>query len=191
MKQFSFLKQKVSAMKILKWILGIIALLLALGFLMPGTTHIERAIDINAPVVDVFNQVNELKNWSNWSPWAKLDPNTVWKYSEPSSAGLGAYYTWASEQSNVGKGKITILESKPNELVRNRMEFTGQGEAISHFILTAKDTASTKLVWTFESDNGLNPFRRWMSLFMDKMLGPDYEKGLANIKAYCEMKKQG
>ena len=178
-------------MKILKWILGIIALLLALGFLMPGTTHIERAIDINVPAVDVFNQVNELKNWSNWSPWAKLDPNTVWKYSEPSSAGLGAYYTWASEQSNVGKGKVTILESKPNELVRNRMEFAGQGEAMSNFILTAKDTASTKLVWTFESDNGLNPFSRWMGLFMDKMLGPDYEKGLANMKAYCEMKKQG
>ena len=71
------------------------------------------------------------------------------------------------------------------------MEFTGQGEAISNFILTAKDSASTKLVWTFESDNGLNPFSRWMGLFMDKMLGPDYEKGLANMKAYCEMKKQG
>ena len=54
-------------MKILKWILGIIALSVAVGFLMPGTTHIERAIDINVPAVDVFNQVNELKNWSNWS----------------------------------------------------------------------------------------------------------------------------
>ena len=102
---------------------------------------------------------------------------------------MGAYYTWASEQNNVGKGKVTILESKPNELVLNRMEFEERGEAMSHFILTAKDTTSTKLVWTFESDNGLNPISRWVGLFMDKMLGPDYEKGLANMKAYCELKK--
>ena len=104
-------------MKILKWILGIVLLAVGIGFFMPGTTHLERTIEINAPSTQIYEQVNELKNWMNWSAWAKIDPTTVWKYSEPSS-GTGSYYTWASEDKNIGNGKMTILETKPNELMR-------------------------------------------------------------------------
>jgi Polyketide cyclase / dehydrase and lipid transport len=175
-------------MKILKWILGIALLVVGIGFFMPGTTHLERTIEINAPSAQIYEQVNELKNWMNWSPWAKIDPNTVWKYSEPSS-GIGSYYTWASQDKNVGNGKLTILEVKPNESVRCKMEFEGMGESMADFKFVAKDSISTKVIWSFDNDNGLNPIKRWFGIFMDKMLGPDYEKGLANLKAYNEMKK--
>jgi Polyketide cyclase / dehydrase and lipid transport len=175
-------------MKILKWILGTLLLVVGIGFFMPGMTHLERSIEINAPPAQIYEQVNELKNWKNWSAWAKIDPNTVWNYSEPSS-GIGSSYTWASQNKDVGNGKMTILEAKPNELVRCKMKLEEMGESMADFKLIAKDSTSTKVIWTFDSDNGLNPMKRWFGIFMDKMLGPDYEKGLANLKAFSETKK--
>lgn len=175
-------------MKILKRILIGILIIIGIGFFMPGKTHVERNIEINAPIAQVYDQVNELKNWMNWSPWAKLDPNTIWKYSEPSS-GVGSYYTWASQVKNVGNGKMTVLETKQNELVNCKMEFEGMGESFADFKFMAKDSTSTRVVWSFNNDNGINPFQRWMGLFMDKLLGPDFEKGLANLKAYSETKR--
>lgn len=172
-------------MKILKRVLIFIVAIIAIGFLMPGTTHVERSIEIHAPAPKIYEQINELKNWTNWSPWAKLDPNTVWHYSEPSS-GTGAYYTWESSKKEVGSGKLTLLEAKPYELIRYKMEFKDMGESLADFKFSAKDSTSTKVVWSFDNDNGLNPFQRWIGLFMDKLLGPDFEKGLANLKANAE-----
>ena len=174
--------------KILRWLLIIVVGFLGIGFLLPGTTHIERKIDISTSAPAVYNQINELKNWMNWSPWAKLDPNCKWVYSEPTTSGTGAYYTWVGNDK-VGEGKMTILEAKPNEKLHCKMEFKGQGDAIADFILTAKDSTATKVVWTFDTEHGLNPMARWFGLAMNSFLGPDYENGLANLKAYCESHK--
>lgn len=175
-------------MKILKWIGILIAVIAIGGFFMPGTTHVERSIDINAPAANVFQQITEFKNWVNWSPWYKMDPNMSIKYSEPSS-GIGASYTWASEKKELGKGKITLLDEKANEKVHLKLAYDGRSESFIDFKLMPKDSTATKVMWTMDMDNGLNPFSRWMGLMMDTFLGPDFEKGLANMKAYCEMKK--
>ncbi|MBL7817441.1 MAG: SRPBCC family protein [Saprospiraceae bacterium] len=174
--------------KILRWLLIIVVGFLGIGLLLPGTSHVERQIDIASPAPLVYDQVNELKNWVNWSPWAKLDPNVKWVYSEPSSAGLGAYYTWVGNDK-VGEGKLTIIDAKPTELLKTKMEFKGQGDAMADFKFTAKDSTATKVVWSFDSDHGMNPFARWFGLAMNSFIGPDYEKGLANLKAHCESKK--
>ena len=174
--------------KILRWILIIVVAFIAIGFLLPGTSHVERQININASTPVVYDQINELKNWENWSPWAKLDPNVKWTYSEPTTSGTGAYYMWVGNDK-VGEGKLTILEAKPNEMLHCKMEFKGQGDAFSDFKLTAKDSTATKVVWSFDSDNGLNPIARWFGLAMNSFIGPDYEKGLANLKAVSESKK--
>ena len=174
--------------KISRWILIIVVAFVGIGFLLPGTSHVERQIDIAAPAPLVYEQINELKNWENWSPWAKLDPNVKWTYSEPTTAGTGAYYTWVGNDK-VGEGKLTILDAKPNELLHCKMEFKGQGDAMADFKLTAKDCTSTNVVWSFDSDNGMNPIARWFGLAMNSFIGPDYEKGLENLKAQCEGKK--
>jgi Polyketide cyclase / dehydrase and lipid transport len=174
-------------MKIIKWIAIVVALFVAVGLLMPGLTHIERSIEINAPAKTVFAQINELKNWTNWSSWHKLDPNTAYTYSQPLSAGTGAYYEWKS--TKLGDGKLTILDTKDNENVHCKMVFGGMGESFADFKLTAPDSTKTQVKWAYDADNGLNPLSRWAGLMMDKWVGPDYEKGLANLKAYCETVK--
>ena len=174
--------------KLIRWILIAVVGFLGIGFFLPGTSHVERTTDIAAPAHLVYDQINELRNWENWSPWAKLDPNVKWVYSSPSSAGVGAYYTWVGNDK-VGEGKMTILDTQPNESARCRMEFKGQGDAFSDFKLTAKDSTATKVVWSFDSEHGLNPVARWFGLAMNSFIGPDYEKGLVNLKAVCEARK--
>ncbi len=179
-----------TVLKILRFLLIAVLTLLGIGFFLPGASHLERTLEISAPAQSIFNQVNELKNWNNWSPWAKLDPNMQMTYSQPSSAGMGAYYTWSSEQGNIGKGKLTIIDAKPNENVRYKLEFDGMGESFADFKLAAKDSLNTKVTWTMDSDYGLNVISRWFGfLFIEKYVGADYDKGLANLKAHCESKK--
>jgi Polyketide cyclase / dehydrase and lipid transport len=170
-------------MKILKGIGLFIALFIAAGFFMPGTTRIERTIDINAADSTVFKQINEFKNWPSWSPWFKMDPNMTLKYSEP-SASIGAHYTWTSQK--MGNGKVTLLDEKTGEKAHFKLEFEGQGESTVDFNLVAKDSTATNVSWIMTTENGLNPFKRWFGLAMEKMMAPDFEKGLTDMKAFCE-----
>ena len=175
-------------MRILRWLLYVIGGFIAVGFFLPGTTHVVRSTEINAPVVTVFNQVNELKNWYDWSPWAKLDPNTKWDYSQPSS-GLGAFYTWKSDKRDVGNGTLTVTDMKSNESIRCKMDFEGMGSSNSGFKFTAKDSTHTVVDWSFDTDHGMNPLMRWMGFtVMDKAIATDYEKGLVNLKTVAEKK---
>ena len=175
-------------LKLLKYLFFGVVLVLCIGFFLPGSAHIERSVQINAPVAAVFNQVNELKNWGAWSPWHKLDPNTKWVFSDPSS-GLGAWYTWSSEKKEVGSGKVAILNAESNKDVRYKMEFSGAGEAVGDFKTVAVDSLNTTATWTFDMDYGANPIMRWMGFaVMGKAIGADYDKGLANMKDVCEKK---
>jgi len=176
-------------MKILKFLIGLIVLLFLIvligGLLSPKVLHVERSVTIDKPANVVFSQVNNLRNWENWSPWHGLDPETVWEYGGRGQ-GQGAWYTWASEQSNVGKGKFTILESVPNQKIKAQMEFEGMGNANTGFYFTDQG-GKTKVVWDFDSDPESNPIKRFMGQTFGKMgLGKSYQEGLDNLKRVAE-----
>lgn len=166
--------------KVLIALLVIVVLFVVVGFILPAKVHLERATTVTAPVDKVFTQVNVLKNWESWSPWHKLDPKMKLEYMGP-TAGKGAMYKWTSDHKNVGNGKLTITEVKENEKIVTAMEFGGQGTAYATFTF-AKVDGGTKVVWGMDSDAGKNIIARYFGLFMDKMVGPDFEKGLANLQ---------
>lgn len=175
-------------MKILKRIflvlLVVIGAAVLIGFLMPSVRHVERSVSMNVKPDVVFEQVNNLKNWPNWSPWYKLDPNSKIVYSEPSS-GAGAFYTWDSQNSNVGKGKMSITESVPGQVVKVRLEFEGMNPSEGAFTFEPEGEG-TKATWSFDASMGNNPFFRLMGVMMDKMLGKTFEDGLADMKKVSE-----
>src|SRR5262245_31424922 len=109
----------------LKKILIVIALILVVFLiivaLQPAEFHVARTAPVAAPAEAVFAQVNELKKWEAWSPWAKIDPAMKQTYEGPAS-GTGASSRWAGN-SQVGEGRMTITESRPNELIRFNLEF--------------------------------------------------------------------
>ena len=176
-------------MKLLKKLflifLALIAILLLIALFLPSKVRVERSLVIGTSPVKIFEQINVLTNWEKWSPWHKLDPNMKLQYSGP-PAGEGAKYAWQSQQHNVGNGTLTISKSVTNELLETAMHFD-DGDGTGVFKLE-KNQNATRVVWSMETDMGKNPIGRYVGLMMDKMVGPDFEKGLNNLKAICEAK---
>src|SRR4026207_1583011 len=100
---------------------GLVALFAIVVAAQPSECRSPRTATISAPPEAVFAQVNDFHNWEAWSPWAKLDPNAKNSFDGPTS-GAGAGFGW-SGNDKVGEGHQTIIESRPNELIRIRLDF--------------------------------------------------------------------
>jgi uncharacterized protein YndB with AHSA1/START domain len=163
----------------------IVAALLIVIAMQPNEFRITRSAKMAAPPEIVFEQVNDYHNWDAWSPWAKLDPNAKVTFEGP-SAGKGAVFTW-SGNDQVGAGRQTIVESRPNELVQIRLEFQKPFQATNTAEFTFKpEGEQTVVTWSMFGQN--NFMGKAISLFMDcdKMVGGDFEKGLASMKSIVE-----
>lgn len=171
-------------------LVAIVILFLALVASRPCEFRVARSAAIAAPASDVFAQVNDFHNWDGWSPWAKIDPAMKQTF-EGAPAGTGAIYTWEGKKK-VGKGRMTITDSRPNDLVRIYLEFFKPFKATNATEFTFVPEGNQTLVtWTMTGKN--NFMLKAMGLFMsmDKMIGGDFEKGLAQMKAVVEAKKKG
>ncbi len=165
--------------RILFMIAAIIVIIVSIGFLLPRKIHVERSLNIDASKKDIFNQVNNLKNWEHWSPWLHLDTLMELRYSGPES-GVGASYTWHSLDKNVGNGIITILASYPYDSLLLLMDYGKKGKSMAKFLFST-DIQGSNVTWSLDSDLGMNPLSRWISLLSDKIIGPDLETGLFSI----------
>jgi hypothetical protein len=175
-------------MKYLKNIaLTITSLLLLLtigGFILPSHTSVYRSIEINSDSSRVFNLLDNYQQFTQWSPWAKKDTETIYQYSGPDK-GVGAKMTWVSNNSAVGTGSQVITSVVPNSMIDMTLTLKNQDQALASFILK-KTNEGTLVTWGFRVDHGFNPARRYFGLFLDELIGSDYEKGLANMKALIE-----
>lgn len=163
----------------------LIAVFLVMVMMQPAHYQVERSATINAPAPAVFALVNDFHKWDSWSPWAKLDPAMKQSY-EGTTAGTGAIYSWAGN-SEVGVGKMTITESRPSDLVKIKLEFIKPFAATNATDFTFTPSGnSTNVKWTMAGDN--NFIGKAFSLFMnmDKMIGNDFDKGLAQMKKVAE-----
>ena len=175
-------------MKILKrlflGLLAIVALLVVISLFLPSSAHVERSITIAAPQNTVFTLLNGFARMNDWSPWAELDPNTSYTYEGPDQ-GVGARMAWQSDHPQVGNGSQQITGSDSPQRVESHLDFGPQGTAEAFFDLSEGE-GGTQVVWGFDTQFGFNPIGRYFGLKMDSMLGPSYEKGLANLKELAE-----
>jgi uncharacterized protein YndB with AHSA1/START domain len=174
-------------MKILKWLLGAVLVLAVLvgggGLLLPASTHIERSTVIQRPPGEVFATLNSFARFNEWSPWFEIDPTAKYTYAGPAS-GVGAKMAWVGN-SSVGSGSQEIIESVPDGRIVNALDFGGS-KAKATFQLTP-DGTGTRVVWSLDSEHGYNPINRLFGAFLlDRMVGKDYEKGLAKLKGVLE-----
>jgi hypothetical protein len=168
----------------IKKILIVFAVLI-IGFLIlvvtrPADFHVERSATLAASPASLFEHVNNHRKFTVWNPFMKLDPNVKNTYTGPES-GVGAVCSWEGN-SNVGAGSCTIIESKPAELVRCRMDWKRPMEGTATVDFTFKPQGDkTVVTWAMYGKNNL--IGKTMSLFMDcdKMCGPQFEKGLADL----------
>lgn len=171
--------------KILIGIAAVVVGFLVVVALQPSTYSVTRAIVISAKPEAVFLHVNELKKWEAWNPWGKVDPNMKMTYAGPES-GVGASYSWVGN-SDVGEGKSTITEIKTNELVRFKLEFYKPMAGVSDTLFTFKPQGDqTEVTWSMSGKNNFIGKAMCLVMNMDKMVGGQFEKGLADLKTIAE-----
>lgn len=162
-----------------------IVVVLVLTSRQPDDFKITRSASISAPASAIFPHVNTLQKWNAWSPWAKLDPDSKSTFEGPEE-GVGAKMSWAGN-NKVGVGSMTITESRPGELIQFKLEFQKPMQATNTAEFSFNSEGDqTNITWTMTGTN--NFMGKVMNLFMncDKMVGGQFEKGLADLKKVVE-----
>lgn len=155
------------------------------AFLLPTSAHVERSVYIDAPPATIFAVLNGFRQFNRWSPWANMDPATIYHLEGP-LLGVGARQAWSSDDPAVGAGSQEIIESQAPERIVMRLIFSGfDGDNRSTFTLTPQ-AGGTHLEWAYDSDFKGALIARYFGLLLDGMIGPDYERGLAELKSFAE-----
>ena len=171
--------------KLLLGVVVLIAAVLLLATRQPDTFSVERRIVVNAPPERVFAQINDFHAWEAWSPWAKLDPAMQVTYSG-AAQGVGAVYEWRGN-SDVGEGRMAIKSATAPSEVMIALDFLTPFEShnVTTFMLTPTESG-TEVIWTMKGN--AEYVTKLMTIFvsMDKMVGPDFSRGLEQLKAVVE-----
>lgn len=166
-------------------ILSLVLTILILGFFAPHTNHLEREVEINAPLDLVKPKVMTFEGMLTWSPWADRDPNQ--QVTIENDGRVGAIYTWDGVDSLVGAGSQTITAMSANEVVTH-LHFTRpfEAEADATTQLESLENGKVLVRWIYD-DYSPYPWNV-MNLFLDMeaMLAPDFELGLQRLKALSE-----
>ena len=156
--------------KLLLGIAVVIVVFLIVVALQPADYRVTRTATMAAAPADIFEQVNDFHNWSHWSPWEDRDPDMTRTFDGP-TAGKGAVYAW-SGNSDVGEGSMTIVESRPNELVRIDLEFVKPFADSSDVDFTFKPEGDrTTVVWDMTGKKNFMSKAICMFMSMDNMVG--------------------
>jgi len=171
-------------------VLAAIALVIVVIVAMrPADFRVMRSAAIAAPASAVFALVNDFHNWDAWSPWAKIDPAMKQTY-EGAPSGAGAIYSWAGN-SKAGEGRMTLTESRPNDLIQIKLEFKKPFKATNSAEFSFKpDGEQTVVTWSMSGKNNFMMKAFGLFIKMDKMVGGEFEKGLATMKAVVEAAKK-
>lgn len=170
---------------ILGAVAGLAVLFVLVVALRPAEFRITRSATMDVSPRAAFAWVNDFHNWEAWSPWAKIDPAMTRTY-EGAEAGTGAVYTWTGNKK-VGAGAMTITDSRPNDRIHIDLEFF-RPFAARHTVEFTFEPAGGQTVVTWGMEGRNNFFLKAFGLLMnmDKMIGRDFEKGLAAMKAQVE-----
>ena len=163
----------------------LIAALLGFAATKPDTFRVQRAASIKAPPEKIFALINDFNSWGSWSPYEKKDP-TMKRTLSGTANGKGAVYEWDGNKE-IGKGSMEITESSLPSKVTIKLDFVKPFEAhnIVEFTMEPKGD-STNVTWAMHGSNSY--LAKIMSIFfsMDRMVGKDFETGLANLKTVSE-----
>lgn len=152
---------------------------------MADTYTVERIATIKSPAAAIYAQIADFRKWTGWSPWDDLDPDMERTYSGADS-GTGAAYFWSGNRK-AGEGRMEITEAVEPSRVRIALDFLKpfKSKSTTTFDLIPEGEA-TQVTWTMTGPMTL--MTRVMGIFksMDKMIGPDFERGLERLKAVAE-----
>ena len=161
-----------------------IVVILILAAMKADTFRVVRTTSIKAPPDKIFPLINDFQKWIGWSPYEKLDPAMKRSFSGPQS-GRSAGYAW--EGKKAGAGSMEIIEAKPSSQVSLKLDFTKPFKAnnLVDFTMVPRGDA-TEVTWDMHGPISFMAKLMHVVINMDRMVGKDFDKGLANLKAIAE-----
>jgi uncharacterized protein YndB with AHSA1/START domain len=162
-----------------------IALVLILAASKPDTFRVTRAAAIKAAPETIFPLISDFHAWRKWSPWEGRDPAMKRTFSG-AERGTGAIYAWDGNR-NVGASRMEIVRTTAPSDIAIKLDFIKpfEGHNVAEFTLSPQG-GGTDVTWVM---HGPAPFMsKMMQVFMnmDRMIGRDFEVGLANLKKVAE-----
>jgi len=167
-------------------ILAILALVVILALIAPKTYDVSRSIEVARPKQEVFDYLRSLKKMDEWSPWAKKDPNMEKKFTG-TDGEVGCVSYWNGNK-DVGEGEQEIKKIIDGERIESELRFLKPWKSTSDCYTTVTDAGSgnTKVTWGFSGKNKFPMSIMMLFTSMDKMVGKDFEEGLATLKTVLE-----
>jgi len=174
--------------KFIQWTLAVIGtvalVVVGVGFFLPSSFEVKRSTVISAPAGKVYDLVSDPRTWSKWSVWSQRDPAMDVSYAGP-PFGQGAKWSWASKSE--GTGSMEFVKVDPNRRIDYTLSFPDFGmKSGGEWLFEAQGESATKVTWSNRGDVGPNPLKHYLAWGMDRLVGPDFEGGLANLKKLAE-----
>ena len=167
-------------------VMVILVIIIALALAAPKTYHVERSIEINIPIAEVFSYIKHIKNQDNWSPWKKKDPNMSQEFfGEDGNVGFIAKWVGNKE---VGEGEQEIKKIIENSRLESQLRFQKPWKSESDAFINVEkiDDENTEVIWGFSGNNKV-PMNIMMLFFnMEKTVGKDFQEGLEKLKEILE-----
>jgi uncharacterized protein YndB with AHSA1/START domain len=171
-------------LKLLFSVVAVIGLVLTAGsLLLSSDFRVERQISVSAPPERVYALLADPRRWKEWSVWNQRDPAMQITYEGPPS-GSGAVWAWKS--ASEGDGRMTFTTAEPGRRLGYELLFPDFGTTSTGELSLVAAGTGTQVTWTMNGNMGSNPMFRWIALFADRMVGRDFEAGLANLKQLAE-----
>ena len=150
--------------------------------------EVVRSVSIAADPARVHALVDDFHEWAAWSPWEGLDPKLQRTYSGPAS-GVGARYAWQGNR-RAGSGSMEITGST-SRAVDIQLVFLKPFAATNHVWFNLRPTEverapGTAVEWRMRGEQKGVWGVVGRLLPMDRLIGKDFEKGLARLKAVAE-----
>ncbi|HSV68850.1 MAG TPA: SRPBCC family protein [Methylibium sp.] len=153
------------------------------GLLVSPEFTVSRSTVVNAPPAAVYALLSSPRAWKDWTVWNRRDPAMQLSYSGPEQ-GAGAVWSWVS--ATEGTGRMTFTQAEPDRRLAYDLYFPDFDSNSTGELTLTVEGAATRVTWAMRGNAGPNPLMRWVSLFSDRLIGPDFEAGLANLKTLAE-----
>lgn len=165
-------------------LLGAVALLLLIGLFLPRTYHVQRTIEVQAGTEAIYPDLASLRRWPEWTVWNRdMDPGLELTYGSPDT-GEGAEYSWVGPK--LGNGRLKLTRAEPASGIGYELSFDNGSMRSEGAITMEKVAGAVRVTWSNHGSLGKNPVNRYLGLMMDSWVGPDFEKGLSNLKQRAE-----
>lgn len=169
--------------KVIIWVAVILIVLIIISFLLPKTYKVERTTYIKSDKNLIYDLVSNFQKWTVWVPWTKEMDSTAVFEIDGQEGQVGTIWRWNGEI--LGEGSMTSTGYTKGQKLMYDLSFQkGKYQSKGEIIIEEGD--SCKVSWIDQGDLGYNPISRYFGLFMEKMMGPDFEKGLAKLKKVAE-----